>query len=196
MKRDGSVALTPRLTILPVKIFAGDGRDVTPRGLRWSLATTRGGTWLQLRLADATLPTPYVIDPSIALTGTCPNAAGQTDLAGSTSASVIANGCSASIQSGTNGSTALALTAPQTLSAGDVMIALISVRSTGAITAPTAPTAWTQIGTTQTNGTGLAQYLYYRVAVAGSDTGGTTTYQWSIGAKADMSGGIVAYSGV
>src|SRR5947209_5953506 len=47
------------------------GKDVTPAGLRWKVKRDRGAEWLELRLDDARLPVPYVIDP-IALVGTCP----------------------------------------------------------------------------------------------------------------------------
>src|SRR4051812_41428281 len=66
---DGSVSLgtkaRSRLAILPVAILDADGRNVTPSGLRWSLARSAGSTWLQLRLDDESLPLPYVIDPNI-----------------------------------------------------------------------------------------------------------------------------------
>src|SRR5206468_1187549 len=64
---DGSVRFdTSPLRILPVTILDRDGRDVTPRGLRWSL----GKHTLVLRLDDARLPSPYVIDP-VAAVGAC-----------------------------------------------------------------------------------------------------------------------------
>jgi hypothetical protein len=191
LKADGSVALGTRLAILPVAILDSTGRNITPRGLRWTLAHMHGATWLQLRLSDGSLPLPYVIDPNIALTGTCPNSAGQTDLSGTTTGSVVANGCSAATQSGQNGTTSLVMTAPATLGNGNVMIAQVLARTN---TAVTAPAGWTQIGTTQANGTTVAQYLYYRVA--SGDTGGTTTWTWSVATKADLAGGIIAFSGV
>src|SRR5262249_4705034 len=56
---DGSVVFgDSALKILPVEIFDRAGHDVTPKGLRWSLH----GRSLLLRLDDARLPTPYVID--------------------------------------------------------------------------------------------------------------------------------------
>jgi hypothetical protein len=191
LKADGSVTLGTRLAILPVAILDAAGRNITPHGLHWTLARAHGATWLQLRLSDRSLPLPYLIDPNIALTGTCPNSAGQTDLSNQQTGSVVANGCSAATQSGSNGTTSLVMTAPTTLANGNVMIAQVLVRTN---TAVTPPAGWTQIGTTQLNGTTLAQYLYYRVA--SGDTGGTTTWTWSIAAKFDMAGGIVAFSGV
>ena len=54
------------LRILPVAIFDRAGRDITPSGLRWSLAREGSSWWLELRLDDSRLPLPYVIDPAIA----------------------------------------------------------------------------------------------------------------------------------
>ncbi len=51
--------------ILPVKIYDRVGTDITPPGLRWSLAHQRGSWWLSLKLDDSKLPVPYVIDPSV-----------------------------------------------------------------------------------------------------------------------------------
>ena len=59
------------LRILPVVIFDKNLKDVTPDGLRWSLAGHGKNRSLQLRLNDANLPLPYVIDP-IALVAACP----------------------------------------------------------------------------------------------------------------------------
>ena len=59
------------LRILPVVVFDKRGKDITPRGLRWSLERAGKTRWLQLRLNDADLPLPYVIDP-IALVAACP----------------------------------------------------------------------------------------------------------------------------
>src|SRR6185437_15303792 len=117
--------LGTRLAILPVAILDARGRNITPHGLHWTLARAHGATWLQLRFSDHSLPLPYVIDPNIALTGTCPNSAGQTDLSGTTTGSAVANGCSAATQSGTNGTTSLVMTAPTTLANGNVMIAQV-----------------------------------------------------------------------
>lgn len=62
----GAVALADGgLRIRPVQILDALGRDVTPEGLRWSLAG-RGSDWqLLLSLDDAELPLPYLIDPAI-----------------------------------------------------------------------------------------------------------------------------------
>jgi hypothetical protein len=53
------------LRILPARIYGPSGRDVTPSGVHWSLTGTEGSHWLELRLDDANLPLPYVIDPAV-----------------------------------------------------------------------------------------------------------------------------------
>ena len=192
LRVDGSVSLDTkgrsRLAILPVAVLDAGGRNITPTGLRWSLARSAGSTWLQLRLDDAGLPLPYVIDPNIALTGTCPDSAGQTDIAGAVS--VVAQSCSVAAVAGRNPNTLLVLTAPSNLANNDVMIAQVTIHSS---TAPTTPTGWNLIGS-QVNGTAVLQLLYWRLA--SGDTGGTTTWTWSDTAKADMAGGIIAFSNV
>src|SRR6185436_15126579 len=55
----------------PFAAIDARGKDSTPRGLRWSLERAGKTRWLQLRLNDAELPLPYVIDP-IALVAACP----------------------------------------------------------------------------------------------------------------------------
>ena len=52
------------ISIRPVAILDASGRNITPAGLRWSLAHDREGWWLGLRLDDTKLPLPYVIDPA------------------------------------------------------------------------------------------------------------------------------------
>lgn len=51
--------------IPPVRILAADGGDLTPQGLRWSLARRIGAWWLELRLDDRSLPSPYLLDPAV-----------------------------------------------------------------------------------------------------------------------------------
>ncbi|MBA2460941.1 MAG: hypothetical protein H0V45_04110, partial [Actinobacteria bacterium] len=58
--------LSDRLVLEPVRILDGEARDVTPRGLRWSVSGSAGRWWLELDLDDGRLPLPYVIDPAIA----------------------------------------------------------------------------------------------------------------------------------
>ena len=113
-----------------------DPRPARPRrhaGRRCAGRSTRqGSSWiLGLRLDDAHLPVPYLIDP-IALIAACGLAAGP---GGTTS-------CTAATSTG---SSSLGITKPSAAVAGDVMVAQVTVRSTGAITAPS---GWNQIGTT------------------------------------------------
>ena len=160
------------LRILPVKIFDRAGKDVTPRGLRWSLRSGR----LELRLDDARLPVPYVIDP-IALVGNC-------------NVSAAGNYAGCDVRTTSSGAT-LTFTRPTAVSTGTLMLAQVSIRNNSAITKPS---GWTQIGNLRTSGAGIEQALYYRVADA-TDTSGKT-YQWSWTGSVDAAGGLLAYSGV
>jgi hypothetical protein len=66
---DGSVRfasggrLAP-VRIRPVSVLGAHGENITPAGLRWSLARDAGGYALELRLDDSNLPLPYAIDPA------------------------------------------------------------------------------------------------------------------------------------
>jgi parallel beta-helix repeat protein len=68
---DGSISFTgdrapAPLKIAPARILDEHGEAVTPRGVRWSLRrATHHSWWLELRLDDARLPVPYVIDPAV-----------------------------------------------------------------------------------------------------------------------------------
>src|SRR6266542_2657425 len=166
------------LSILPVAILDANGKDVTPAGAQWSLARAHGKQWLELRLNDAKLPTPYVIDP-ILIVGTCGPGAGDF------------NGCSVHVVSNRSSFSTSPLVRPASVTTGNLMIAQITLRNLDAITAPA---GWTQIGNLRTQGTSLEQALYHKVATAG-DTAGTT-YSWSWTNNADAAGAIFAYSGV
>src|SRR6266545_2605786 len=162
------------LSILPVAILDRDGHDITPKSLRWSL----GHRSLELRLDDADLPTPYVIDP-VALVGACGLGAG--DFAG----------CSVHTVSNKANFSSSAFLRPGSVSTGDLMVAQITLRNNDAITAPA---GWSTIGNLRTSGASLEQRLFYRIATA-ADTA-ATTYSWSWTNNADASGAILAYSGV
>ncbi|MGZ4408739.1 MAG: hypothetical protein ACXVY6_08120, partial [Gaiellaceae bacterium] len=160
------------LRILPVVIFDESHKEVTPRGLRWSLTKDGKTRWLQLRLNDAELPVPYVIDP-IALIAACPG-----------------GGCSTTVVSNKANLTSAPLARPASVATGNLMVAQITLRNNEAITAPA---GWTLLGNLRTSGTGLEQALYYRIATA-ADTP-ASTYSWSWLTNADASGAILAYSG-
>ena len=54
------------LRLAPVRILDQQGRVVTPNGVHWLLRRAHDRSWrLELRLDDAKLPLPYVIDPAI-----------------------------------------------------------------------------------------------------------------------------------
>jgi Bacterial Ig domain len=179
---DGGVGFTRdgRLVgyrILPVAILDGGGRDVTPAGLRWSLERRGSGWRLGLRLDDRTLPVPYLIDP-IALIAACGLAAGP---GGTTS-------CTAATSTG---SASLGITKPSGAVAGDAMVAQLTIRSTGAITAPA---GWSQVGATAQDAAGPIEQALFWHRVDGSEPA-TITFSW-VGGNADASGGIVTYKGV
>ena len=163
--------------ILPVAILDRGGRDVTPAGLHWSL-DRQGSSWiLGLRLDDSQLPVPYLIDP-IALIAACALPAGP----GGTTACTAAT---------STGSSSLGITKPSAAVNGDVMVAQVTVRSTGAITAPA---GWNQIGTTAQDAAGPIEQAVYWHLVDGTEPG-TITFTWA-GGNADASGGLVTYKGV
>ena len=95
--RDGSVTfLDPTrhqvtsIAMDPVRILDGEGKDITPEGLRWNLEEGNLGWFLTLKLDDADLPLPYVIDPSVThrlSTATSNTGAGATALLNSRPAS-------------------------------------------------------------------------------------------------------------
>src|SRR6266571_6739739 len=69
---DGRVGFVPKhpgrvsdLVIAPVAILDANGKTITPHGARWQIGGTRAHPILKLRLNDAKLSLPYVIDPAI-----------------------------------------------------------------------------------------------------------------------------------
>ena len=158
------------LRILPVVVFDKRGKDITPRGLRWSLERAGKTRWLQLRLNDADLPLPYVIDP-IALVAACPG-----------------GGCANN--DGHERRRRCTVTRPASVATGSLMLAHVTLRNNDPITAPA---GWTTTGNLRTSGATLEQRIYYRIATA-ADTAGTT-YQWSWTTSSDGAAAILAYSG-
>jgi len=71
LAKDGTVAFfgaggkDTGVRLTPVELLDMHGATVTPRGLRWSLARHGGAQFLELRLDDASLPVPYLIDPAV-----------------------------------------------------------------------------------------------------------------------------------
>ena len=177
---DGGVSFTRagRLAgfhILPVAILDGAGRNVTPAGLRWSLTRNGSGWTLGLRLDDKTLPLPYLIDPALIATCVLPPGAGST------------TSCTAATSTG---SSSLGITKPSAAVAGDVMTAQVTVRSTGAISAPA---GWNQIGSTAQDAAGPIEQAVFWHLVDGTEPA-TITFTWA-GGNADASGGIATYKG-
>src|SRR3954464_3748443 len=64
LARDGTVHAAG-MTIRPPAIYDDHGTNVTPAGARWALARRGGVADLLLRLDDAHLPVPYLIDPEV-----------------------------------------------------------------------------------------------------------------------------------
>ena len=86
------------------------------------------------------------------------------------------------------GATTLVVTKPSGVVEGNVMIATVAAKETGAVTAPS---GWTAI-LNLTQATALRQVTYYKVATASEPA----SYSWSLGTSRAASGGIAAYSGV
>src|SRR5947207_6063801 len=165
---DGSVRFGgSALSILPVAILDRAGREITPAGLRWSLQRHT----LVLRLNDARLPRPYVIDP-IALVAACPG-----------------GGCSSAT---TSSGLAVTVPRPASVATGNLMIAHVTLRNNDTITAPA---GWTPIGNLRTNGATLQQRIYYRVATAADTAASTYAWTWAP-TTSDGAAAILAYSGV
>ena len=165
------------LRILPVAILDRSGRDVTPAGLRWSLDRQGSGWVLGVRLDDRRLPVPYLVDPIVVIAA-CALPVGP---GGTTS-------CTAATSTG---SSSLGIAKPSAAVAGDVMVAQLTVRSTGAVTAPA---GWSQIGATAQDAAGPIEQAVFWHRVDGTEPA-TITFSWA-GGNADASGGIVTYKGV
>ena len=173
---DGTISFVRDHRVLPmlirsVQIFDSAGRDVTPAGLHWTLATRGGAQWLQLRLDDRLLPLPYVIDPAIVFQA----AASAANAAAPTSPAT------------------LTINAPAGVSANDLMVAQIAVNG-GTDTTVTAPSGWTLIRRTD-NTTNVGEASYYKVATASEPA----SYAWTITdgvGTPRAAGGILAYAGV
>src|SRR6187200_2816128 len=139
---DGAVAFLDtklhRLTdvsIAPAAILDSDGKDVTPKGLRWSVELRNGAWWLTLRLDDSKLSLPYVIDPAVTHRNT------QTGTA--------------------TGATSVSVTKPTGVQANDLLVAHVMV--TGNVTASIAGSGWTAI-TSGTAANQATQASFYRIA--------------------------------
>jgi len=170
---DGSVDFLARgkvagFRILPVAVYDVDGSDVTPAGLRWALRRD-GSSWaLQLRLDDSKLPLPYVIDPAVTTFR--------------------------SFDQGTNGpgATTLVINKPAGVAVNDFLIAQITARGGSGVAISPPDASWTLIDQQHTNGTALAQAVYWKVAGASEPA----SYTWTLTPSQRASGGIIAYYGV
>jgi hypothetical protein len=63
VRKDGALLLSgpDSFLVQAPRIYSKAGKDVTPRGLRWSLTPEAGGYRIGIRLFDPNLPIPYVI---------------------------------------------------------------------------------------------------------------------------------------
>src|ERR687891_434790 len=162
--RDGSVSfLDPtrrrvsELVVDPVRILDGDGRDVTPDGLRWGLENRGSSWWVTLELDDRDLPLPYVIDPAVT----------YRDAQTATTA----------------GATSLVINVPAGVQANDLLVAHIARTGNAAISTPS---GWTVAGGTN-NGNFIRQETYYRVASGSEPASYTWTWTGSQPAAGGMS---------
>jgi hypothetical protein len=95
---------------------------------------------------------------------------------------------------GVTNSSTLTLPKPTAVAAGDVLLAVVDVRLSGAQSV-TGPTGWTLIrrDANASSGASLSQAVYYRVATSTEPD----SYTWSFSPKSSSAvGGIFAYSGV
>jgi hypothetical protein len=88
--------------------------------------------------------------------------------------------------------TSLAIAKPAALVTGDVMIASIAVRDSGAVVTP--PAGWTALPRVDqtTSGNTMSLLTYWRAAAAGEPA----TYTWTLSGTDHAAGGIQAFSGV
>ncbi|MGI9117634.1 MAG: beta strand repeat-containing protein, partial [Gaiellales bacterium] len=151
------------ITIPRPAILDTAGQQISVPGLAWGLRRESGSWYLTLPLDDANLPTPYVIDPAFIASST--------------------------VNSGNSGSTSVSATMPAGVVNGNLMVAHLALSSGTALTVSAA--GWTQVGTTIV-GTGISQYIFYRVAGAGE--AGPYSFSWGT-TKYSATLNIVAYSG-
>ncbi|MGH7359206.1 MAG: Ig-like domain-containing protein, partial [Candidatus Rokuibacteriota bacterium] len=170
LARDGTVTfLDPTrhrvtsIAIDPVRILDRDGEDVTPERLRWGLEEGNQGWLLTLDLDDADLPLPYVIDPA------------------------VTHRTSATANNG-GGSTTLTITKPAGTADKDLLVAHVTVRNNGTITAPA---GWTQVVNANYSFY-LRQSVWYKVAGASEPA----NYIWTFGTSGAAAGGVSAFYGI
>ncbi len=137
------------MRLLPVAILDGRGLDVTPAGLAWSVERTTAGTFLRLDLDDSSLPTPYVIDPTL--------------VGGAWSVLEIKKG------------TTITITKPAGLATGNVMVAHVTTRDTGGYT--TVPAGWTLVTSQPLPNSGGESGVWYKVATASEPA--SYTWGWA-----------------
>src|SRR5712691_5648442 len=156
-------------------IFDHSGREVSPRGLRWTLDKAHvGGAVLALRLNDRKLPTPYIVDPGVTFVA----------------AGVVQASASA---------TSLSITGPAGLSAGDIEVAFVTAKNNVAIPAPDA--SWNSVTSGQggsaagqtRNGTGIQTAIFWHKATGVTDVG-PFSFGFT-GSAVAMAGDIVAFTG-
>ena len=143
--------------IEPVAILDQRGREITPKGLSWSV---RGST-LELTLDDSKLPLPYVIDPAVSYR----------------LAQVSDNGAA--------GAASITLTVPAGVVNNDLLFMHIGTRGGGQTTIAT-PAGWTLLRNTN-NANVIRLATFYRIASSEPASytvpfGGTQPSQQAVGA--------------
>jgi hypothetical protein len=155
---DGAVGFLDgrRLTgtfIAPVAIYNASGDDVTPDGLRWTLAPAASSWWLELRIDDSRLTLPYVIDPAI------------TFRAASSGTNVL--------------SPTITLNSPMGVAQNDVLVAQVTGRYTQP---PATPAGWQHVRT-ESAGAGagaVTQSVFVKVASASEPASYTWTWATNV----------------
>jgi hypothetical protein len=167
------------LTIAPVKIYDGAGKDVTPDDLAWSLGGTKARPEVELLLDDADLPRPYVIDPIVIRSATAGVGFTSTTSGGAQTANI-------------------SLTKPSGAAAYDMLIAHVTVEMSGTALTIVPPAGWTLIRQTS-NGTNVSVATFWH-AVGVSGDAGPYVFTWQnppgTGINRRSAGGITAYVSV
>ncbi len=160
---DGAVAFLgdsklAGMYIEPVAILDERGKDITPKGLSWSLR----GSVLELRLDDSKLPLPYVIDPAVSYRLAQPS------------------------NNGAAGAASITMNRPAGVVQNDLLFMHISARGGSNMTIVT-PTGWTLLRNVNNN-TVTRLATFYKIATGSEPGsyavtfGGGTPSQQAVGA--------------
>ncbi|HEV7133533.1 MAG TPA: hypothetical protein VGN27_07390, partial [Gaiellaceae bacterium] len=156
------------LNLLPVKIFDGSGKDVTPKGSHWSLSQNAKGSLLTLALDDSKLSLPYTIDP------------------------MASRGFAESAAIGVTPLTTSAL--PATVQTGDLIIVHVAVTAAATITAPTVNGVTMTNTLTASNASSFTKQQTWWSRATSTDFSKTVGASWTGGGNGGVT--VAVYAGM